>query len=125
MAKKQPAQLQMLKGVDKKNPDRINKNEPQGGKIGNPPAHFSKELKSVWKEFVDNLVDGVLQKSDRQSLEIACHLMFQFRQNPVDFSGAKLSRLHSLLGSFGMTPSDRRNISVPDKKPENPFDKFK
>lgn len=117
----QPTKVKLLKGVDKKDPARINRNEPEAGALGNPPKHFNKQLTAIWNEVIANLADGVAQSSDRISLEIACTLLFEFRNNPLEFPTMKHGTLHTYLSKFGMTPCDRSKIVVPDKKPDNPF----
>lgn len=60
---------------------------------------------------------GVLAKSDRSALEIACRLVRKVFHDSIN--GAELSTLNSLLARLGMTPADRSNVSVP-KQPEEP-----
>lgn len=123
--KKTPTKLQLLKGVDKKNPNRVNKSEPKAGGIGEPPKHFkSVVMKRIWNEIIDDVADGVFQSSDRVALELAVTLLYEFRRDPLKFGTMKMNRLTSLLASFGMTPSDRSKIVVPDAGDDNPFSVF-
>lgn len=118
---KQPTAIQLMKGVDKKNPNRVNKNEPESGALGDAPKHLTKEQKSIWLEVVGDLAYGVCQKSDRIALELMVKLLAQFRTDELSFTGAAMDKLIKLCSKFGMTPSDRRGIIVPDKPKDNPF----
>ena len=48
--------------------------------------------------------------------------MAEFRAAPQMVSGARLARLDSLLGRFGIVPADRSRVSVPIQEEKNPFD---
>lgn len=61
---------------------------------------------------------GVLGNSDRLALEVLCHLIIQFRTDPVEFPAMKLSRMEAIMGKFGMTPADRNKIKMPSDEPE-------
>lgn len=118
---KQPTAMQLMKGVDKKNPDRVNKNEPVAGDLGEPPEHLCELQVSIWTEVVQNLAYGVCQSSDRIALEMMVKLIFRFRHDEQNFKGVDMDKLIKLCSRFGMTPSDRRGIVIPDKPKENPF----
>ena len=53
-----------------------------------------------------------------------CKLIHEMRTNFENMQTAKLTRLETLLGKFGLTPSDRSKIVVPQQKEPNPFDQF-
>jgi hypothetical protein len=44
---------------------------------------------------------------------LAAGLLAEHREAPLMMTAAKLSRLESLLGRFGMTPSDRAKLEIP------------
>lgn len=120
-----PTNIKLLKGVDKKNPARVNKNEPVSGKLGDPPKHFKDdELVAIWHEIIGNAADGVFQSSDRVALEVATCLLYEFRQDPLSFPTMKHGKLETYLAKFGMNPVDRSKIVVPKKKNKNPFEIF-
>ena len=120
-----PTNIKILKGVDKKNPNRVNHNEPASGELGNHPLHFEeKNLISIWNEIKSNVADGVFQSSDRIALEVCCVLLFEFRSDPVNFPTMKHGKLESYLSKFGMTPTDRSKIIVAKKTDDNPFKDF-
>ena len=100
-------------------------NEPKSnGALGRPPKHFSDEHAAAWREIAANCCDGVLIKADRIAVEIACYLLVEFRKAPTEFQAARMKQLISLLGKFGMTPSDRTKLSIqPTQQPAvDPWD---
>lgn len=125
----QPIAIGVLKGADKKDPqryrDRAKAPKPASG-IGSPPDHLSGGAAIVWLELAPTMVDGVLTVADRIAWEALCELVAEMRDAKRDFSGAKYSTLVSLLARFGMTPADRAKVSVTDDddKPANAFAEF-
>lgn len=120
-----PTNVLDARGAFRKNPQRERVDPPTAGKLRPPPkgSHFNDDRRQVWKELVKAAPKDVLTESDRFALEIACLLMVEFRENPLDFPAAKLVRLETLLGKFGMTPADRAKVAgAKDKKKNtNPF----
>ena len=125
---KTPTSILDAKGAYKKNPSRKQSGEPKPRMgIGSAPTvtNASVEFASVWDEVVGMVCPGVLGNSDRIALEAMCHLLIQFRLDPLDFPATKLSRLEALLGKFGMTPADRAKIKISDDdEPEKPEDQY-
>ena len=120
-----PTNILKLRGADKKNPKRMKNRgtEPNPkGPLGSPPRHLDGLQKKCWRELVKIAPAGVFANCDRWAVEIACVLMAEFRAAPQMMSGARLSRLDSLLGRFGIVPADRSRVSVPVPKEKNPFD---
>src|SRR4051812_9883515 len=106
-----PSAVLELTGSFKKHPDRkkARAQEPvASGPIGTPPARFDAELTEIWYEMVDLIPPGVLAKSDRLAVEIACRLTRKVFHDGIN--GAELSTLNSLLARFGMTPADRSKV---------------
>lgn len=118
-----PTNVLKMNGAFDKNPNR-EREDPDTGKLKSCPAHLSAEQRDIWKEIVKAAPKNVLTEADRFGLEICSVLLNQFRLDPVEFPAAKLVRLETLLGKFGMTPSDRAKVAGPaQKKPQgNPFD---
>lgn len=125
MPRKTPTNVLELRGSFKKHPERraARANEPEPtGPIGSPPSHLTLTQCAAWQEIVDNAHPGVFGSSDRAALEIAAVLMAEFRQlGTAGITDARISRLISLLSSFGMTPADRAKINVTCKQKRNPF----
>jgi len=118
-----PTNVLELRGAFKKDPQRKRSEPETVGTLTDAPDYLDDEVRAIWAEFVKCAPIGVMTESDRLSLEIACHLMREFRQNPVEFTAAKIGRLQALLGSFGMTPADRAKLATPSKaNEENPFE---
>lgn len=110
---RKPTAVLELKGAFNKDPQRQRDAEPvPTDGIGDPPDHFDVVKVKAWEEVVSIAPPGVLFNSDRLALEMFVCLLVEFRGNPNGFHQAKLGRLESLCGKFGMTPSDRSKIIV-------------
>ncbi len=126
-----PKNIHILKGTDKKHPDRMRKreNEPANkSQIGNPSKYLSAIEKRFFKEIVNLSIDGVLGEADRIAVEQAACLLVKCRNlNIVDgeiipASAAEQNQFFKYLSQFGMTPADRSKISIPGPKKKNIFD---
>lgn len=126
-----PKNIHILKGTDKKHPDRMRKreNEPENTKpIGEPSEYLTEKEKLFFKEIVDLSIEGVLGEADRIAVEQAACLLAKCRnQNIVDgeivpATAAEQNQLFKYLSQFGMTPADRSKINLPGKKKKNSFD---
>lgn len=96
--------------------DRIHEPIPNGD-IGRPPSHLPADRKKIWREIVKNALPGSLGNSDRLLLEQLTQLVWLMRANPDKMSCAKMMLLHSLLTSFGMSPTSRCKVNaIPSKK---------
>ncbi len=120
---RKPTKTLELNGAFKRHPGRKRINEPQpAGLIGDPPAHFiSDELKATWHEIINMTPEGVLTDADRIHLEIMCQLLVDFRNNPIEFQSARLTRLEAMFGKVGLNPADRSKVTVPGPNKANPF----
>ena len=120
-----PTNILKLRGADKKDPGRMKKreNEPKPkGPLGAPPKHLTRDQKKCWRELIKAVPKGVFADCDAWAVEIASVLMAEFRENPAGFSSARLARLDSLMGRFGIVPADRSRVTVPGQEKKNPFD---
>jgi hypothetical protein len=127
---KKPKALRELQGTIKDHPGRQNKDQPdpEGG-IGPAPEYFNEAEKKCWDYLVSCMFKNVMGKSDRPSMELMARLFYRFRFGTyeegamiIPLNGAELSRLDSLIGRYGMTPSDRTKITVPKESNVNPFE---
>lgn len=115
-----PTNVLALKGSFKKDPQRARPAEPEPtASLGSAPKHFDDEHKKTWNELKRIYKLSAPGNSDRLALEALTCLTVQFRNEPAEFSGAKYTRMISLIGLFGGTPSDRSKVSVVKKKPLN------
>ena len=121
-----PTNVLDARGAFKKNPQRARVDPANSGKLRPPPKgdHFNEIHRLIWKELVKAAPKDVITESDRFALEICCLLMAEFRADAISFPAAKLVRLETLLGKFGMTPSDRAKVAGAKEKknPGNPFE---
>ena len=120
-AHRKPTALLKLAGSDRKDPQRYRgrKHEPKpDGPLGACPRKFGqaqKEVAQAWNAIAENCPAGVLTAMDRVAVQLAAALLAEFWRDPFAFQAAKHTRQHSLLGAFGMTPSDRTRVSVPPR----------
>ncbi|MGA4634530.1 hypothetical protein ACPA5B_11680 [Pseudomonas solani] len=122
---RKPTNVLELTGAFKKNPNRTREDAQTAGALSAPPDHLNGGALHAWKEIAAFAPLDVLTDSDRLALEIAAQLLFQFRENPVEFPATKLVRLEALLGKFGMTPADRAKVAGGGKPPKgNEFEEF-
>lgn len=124
---KTPTNILEARGSFKKHPERKRGGEPKKiGNVGRAPKWFDEDQRSVWNEFKDLIHKDTLGKSDRPAFEILVTLMHRYRfgtkEGVLPLSSGEFTRLISLLGKFGMTPSDRASINIPGKPKKNPFD---
>ncbi len=119
---RKPSTRLELSGAFKVNPERRRPAEPRPDtRIGDPPARMSADEQVFWRELVEQAGEW-LTGSDRWAVELASMLMCKFDGKNDGMTGAELATLRSLLGSLGLTPSDRSRISAPLRKPANRFE---
>lgn len=95
------------------------------GPLGAPPAHFEKSHIAVWEELSSIIPAGVVESSDRWTFELLVCLMAKFRRGMA--SAGETNQIASLLGRFGMTPSDRGRVTpseMENKKKHDPLAAF-
>ncbi|WP_062116685.1 hypothetical protein [Collimonas pratensis] len=122
-----PSNVLQMRGAFDKNPKRGREREGEpepNGEIGEPPESLSEDAKKCWFEITGLLAPGVLCRSDRLALEMAASLLAQIRGTQWLVPAAVLTRYETLIGKFGMTPSDRSKVSVPKTAAANPFAKL-
>jgi len=121
-----PTNVLDARGAFDKNPNRRRVDPKSAGRLKPPGKHLDDERRVIWREIVKMVPEGVITQSDRLMLEIAVELTWEFRQSPLDFTAARLTRLEAILGKFGLSPSDRAKVAGPGgrKKAENPFSEF-
>ena len=125
-----PQALRELHGTAKDHPGRQNKNQPCDTRgIGPAPDHFTELQSDTWDYLVSVMFAGVLKISDRPTMEMMTVLFYRFRHGDYEensvcpaLNGVELSRLDSLMGRYGMTPSDRTKIVVPKQEKKNVFE---
>ena len=123
--KKQPTALVKARGGFKNRPSRARNNEPEvRDPLGSPPEQFKPDEVEAWRGIVERAPLGVLTAADWHSTVIASKLFAEFMRDSEAMNAARISKLNSLLGSFGMTPSDRAGLSIPQAEEVNPFDEF-
>lgn len=124
---RKPTAVHMLTGAMEHNPARFadRANEPRiTTPLGPPREGMEPEARAAWHE-IERLAPWLTQ-ADRLAVEMAACLLVQFRVAGVrDMPPQNMSRLETLLGRLGLTPSDRSKVAMPAAPArENPFHKF-
>ncbi len=125
---RKPTNVLSLRGAFKHDPDRgrARQNEPiPDGEIGDPPGRLSEAEVACWREIVDLAHAGTLCRADRLSVECAARMWAEWVERGRDVDPRLRKEFLTLLGRFGMSPSDRSKVSViKPKENANPFGKF-
>ena len=122
-----PTNILEIRGAYRTHPERRKQraNEPTGiPGLGEPPERLDEAEKAAWAEIAATCAQGVLTQADRLVVEMSARLLVEFRDMGRDFQTAKLGLLRSLLGSCGMSPSDRTKVGVAKPEAVNRFAKF-
>ncbi len=119
-----PTAIHKATGSYKKNPNRENKNEPIVKEpLSKCPNHLEIDEKKMWMKIKKEAPNKVLTQADSVALELAAILFAQFRREKTEMPNSKIVTLMNLLGQFGMNPSARSKLSIPqDDKSTNEFD---
>ena len=119
----QPRELAVLKGADKKNPQRYRTAPPKSGlPLGSAPDHLTEAQRACWFELESYAIEGVLTGADRAVMELAAKLLDESRTNWSDFSAARIGHLIGVLARLGLSPADRQKVGAPGQPDTNPFD---
>lgn len=122
---KVPSEIAAITGYRKSHPSRFNDREPRpSAGIGEYPKNPAMDAAGCWNEIVDNACPHVLSCADRYCVEIAAHLMAEFRQSPTEFTAARLTVLERCLGKMGMSPVDRTRVVAVTEEQSNPEDAY-
>ena len=121
-----PTKVLEARGSFKRHPERKRHGEPEVTEaLGKCPKGFMEDQEGAWCDIVNTAPEGVLTSADSILVEVAALLLAEFRESPVDFPAAKLTRLEAILGKFGLNPSERSRMSIaPVIEEVNPFDQF-
>jgi hypothetical protein len=112
-----------LSGAFKHNPARRRVDPPTHKPIGRPPKLGPITFEQAWKYIVKCAPRNILADDrDRLWIEVAAHLLVQFRADPAAMHPAKLSRLTAMLASLGMSPADASRVAAAPVKARNEFD---
>ena len=119
---RKPTAVLDARGAFKKNPQRKRSGEPVVREpIGACPDSFDALQREAYMQIVGQAPLGVLTEADNLAVEMASTLLAQFRQDRYGFPVQSYGKLIQLLGTFGMTPSDRAKLSIAPPKQVNPF----
>lgn len=118
-----PTKVLDARGAFKRHPERKRGGEPEvRDPLGAPPEDLSPAELRWWHEFAARAPVGVLTAADWPILLMASKLMAEFMFDSTAMNAGRLGRLQSLLGTFGMTPSDRAKLSIPKARDDdNPY----
>lgn len=118
---RKPSDVHDRSGAFAHNPGRRRK-DPRGvGKLPpDPPAHLelNKWETKAWQEIAAAIPAGVGTGSDAFVVEMAARITGAMRKSG-EHGSAELGQLRYLLGSLGLTPTDRLRLSVAAEEPED------
>ena len=119
---RKPTALHILSGAVDINPGRFaaRENEPHDDRpLGPPPDTMPPDQRAAWME-IERLAPW-LAYADRIAVEVTSWLLTRFRLQASSMPPALHSRLESMLGRLGLTPSDRSKVSAPISRKGNAF----
>ncbi|NCT68089.1 MAG: hypothetical protein GXC76_10665 [Rhodanobacteraceae bacterium] len=108
---RKPTSLHILSGTADHNPARMRERaaEPIDDRpLGPPPESMRPDQRAAWLE-IERLAPW-LAYADRIAVEVTAVLLARFRVDPGTMPPALLTRLETLLGRLGLTPSDRSRV---------------
>lgn len=116
--KPKPNQLKVVAGNPGNRP--INEQEPVYASGGmNAPEWLSGLAVDVWERLASNLdANGLLTEASRDLLAVYCDLVADYREKREKGEMpqmAQVSRMQSIAGEFGLTPSSASRIVAPKK----------
>ncbi len=117
-----PTTLLAMRGAFRTHPERKaqRKNEPIDiPGIGEPLAYFTADQREAWGWILSRCPEGVLRRSDEIAVEMAARLLAAMRAGTIDRPGLK--QLDTLIGKFGMNPSERSKVSAAKNPRANKF----
>jgi P27 family predicted phage terminase small subunit len=141
-----PTKLKLLRGNPSKRP--INKNEPKPPPlVPNCPSHIRGPARREWKRLVDELAPlGLATTLDRNALAMLCDAFGRWvaASDEVRRSGMVLrspqgfpiqspycalankawQQMQQMLGEFGMTPSSRSRLTMPQPDEPDEMEQF-
>lgn len=141
-----PTELKKLAGNPGKRP--LNRREPQL-RAGLPrcPSHLSAEAKREWRRVTKELFDaGLLTSVDRAAIAAYCQAWsnwveavqaldgedkvcvtdkgYSHANAWVSIANKALAEMRTWMVEFGMTPSSRSRIKMPEVETVDPFEEF-
>lgn len=120
---KQPLELAVLKGADKKDPQRYAEETPKSDlPLGPPPDDMSESAKKVWYDLQKRAIPGVLTGAEHYFMMFASNLIAEYKSDPEGFSVGKYNHMFSALARLGFSPADRQKLSIKKPDTKNPFD---
>ena len=125
--KPKPTNLKVVSGNPGKRP--LNAQEPvySGGDLSGP-EWLSADALAIWDRLAENLdANGLLTQVNRDLLAVYCDLVADYRAKRAEGNMppmAQVSRMTSLAGEFGFTPSAASRIIAPKKAKANDKSRF-
>ena len=119
-----PTNVLELRGAYQNHPERKKqrKHEPEITPLSAPPKNLSVDERKIWREIIKRVPEGVIGDSDGIALETLTKLVYIMRHDFDGMTAAQLNKLETMLGRFGMTPSDRTKIVVKkEEKQDDPW----
>jgi hypothetical protein len=119
---RKPTAVHALTGAIEHDPGRFadRAREPIDDRpLGPPPESMRPDQRAAWME-IERLAPW-LAFADRLAVEVTSWLLARFRLDASSMPPALLTRLETMLGRLGLTPSDRSKVAAPTRAAANRF----
>lgn len=133
---RKPTNLAVLHGDQKKNPARVNKQEPKPstGEV-EPPYELTQAVRAIWDRLApDRIRAGLLTAWDVDAFAAFCEALAVLHRsprgamakpkpgvvNPLGQFRDAVNLCSTLGGRFGWTPSDRAKLAMPEGGQQQP-----
>lgn len=121
-----PTAVLKTQGTARKDRHAKRKDLELGGELPQPPDFLSDIAREEWRRVCTiGKYNKALSPADRGPLAMYCLLWAELQAKTTtgeEMQASRMALLANLAGKFGMTPSDRAKIQMPeDEKPKNKF----
>lgn len=123
--KPKPTKLKLITGNPGKRKLPQNEPQPRRGAIERP-EYLSDPAKAVWDRLSPELIElGILKPLDVTMFAAFCALVAEFEADPAGTTASRIAQMRSLGSCFGVDPSSRTRLSIPEaKEKSSPWDEF-
>jgi len=112
-----PTKILEARNAFKKHPERRRDGEPEvTTPLGAAPDRLNELESKAWHEIAKLAPMGVLTEADRLDVEMAARLLARTWSDFDSVTDGARKQLHTMLGKYGMNPSDRSRLSIEKPK---------
>ena len=117
---RKPTEQLRASGAAQNHPERLKAREGEpivSEPLGSPPPHLNPLELDVWREIEAMIPARVATAADALALECLVKLTIQIRTEEKP-TASLFAQALTYMGRFGLTPSDRAKMTVPEKGDE-------